>query len=63
MGRIKNVLVDKLEIPYELLNNQIKFTVYGKKRIVIERHEGIEIYREEEVKIKGYGIQGYSYFQ
>lgn len=45
------MLVDKLDMPYELFNDDVKLTVYGKKRVIIERHKGIAVYREEEIKI------------
>ena len=53
LSKIKKMLVEKLEIPYELLNDSIKLTVFGNVRMVVERHKGIEIYREEEIKIRG----------
>lgn len=45
------MLVDKLDMPYELFNDEVKLVIYGKKRIIIERHRGIAVYREEEIKI------------
>ena len=51
LSRIKDILVDKLDMPYELLNDDVKLTMYWKKRIIIERHKGIAVYREDQVKI------------
>lgn len=51
MSRIKDVLVDKLDMPYELFNDEAKLTLYGKKRVIVERHKGIAVYREDEIKI------------
>lgn len=51
MSRIKDLLVDKLDMPFELFNDEVKLTVYGKNRVIIERHKGIAVYRSDEMKI------------
>jgi len=57
VGRVKDILVSKLDMPYELFNDEVKLTIYGKKRMIIERHKGIAVYREDEMKISSaYGI-------
>ena len=57
MSKIKDILVEKLDMPYELFNDDVKLTIYGKKRIVIERHNGIVVYRDNEIKLGcSYGI-------
>lgn len=51
MKKIKDILVDKLDLPYELFNDEAKLTLYGGTRVIVERHGGIVVYSEEEIKL------------
>lgn len=45
------MLCEKLDVPFELLNDDIKLTLHGSGRVILERHKGIAVYREDEIVI------------
>ena len=47
----KQVLVDKLDLPKEVVLNVPRITVIGKNEITIENHKGILTFDKEEIKI------------
>ena len=48
----KKVLVDKLEMPKEIVLDVPRITVIGRNEITIENHKGILIFEKNEIKIK-----------
>lgn len=51
MRKIKKTLVDKLELPAEVLLFESKITIYGKHRMVVTGHEGIRAYTNDRVEL------------
>ncbi len=49
---IKNLLVNKLDIPRELIFNEPRIISYGKSQIIIERHERVINYTNDTLIVK-----------
>lgn len=47
----KKFLMDKLEMPREIVLNLPKITVYGNNEISIENHRGIILFEKDNVKL------------
>lgn len=47
----KKFLMDKLEMPREIILNLPKITVYGDNEISIENHRGIILFEKDNVKL------------
>ena len=56
----KKVLVDKLEMPKEIVLDVPRITVIGRNEITIENHKGILIFEKNEIKIKKFGLKIFS---
>ena len=50
--RGKKVLVDKLEMPKEVILDVPRITVIGRNEITIENHKGILVFEKTQIKIK-----------
>lgn len=44
-------LQKELDLPKEIINGEPKIVVHGKSEIIIENHKGIEVFKENEIKI------------
>lgn len=49
---MQNELVEKLDLPKDVMLNLPKITVIGDEEILIENHKGIESFENEFIKIK-----------
>ena len=47
----KEVLVEKLELPKEVILDIPKIIVMGRNEITIENHKGIQIFEKNKIKI------------
>jgi sporulation protein YqfC len=55
--RAKQSIVDKLDLPRDIILNMPKITVTGDNEIVIENHKGVVLFGENQVKINsGVGL-------
>ena len=52
LKRGKKVLLDKLEMPKEIVLDVPRITVIGRNEITIENHKGILVFEKNEIKIK-----------
>lgn len=52
VGGIKNVMIDKLDIPREIIKNSYRIVVEGNELVTIENHKGILKFDEGQVVIK-----------
>ena len=48
----KEVLVEKLELPKDVILDIPKIIVMGRNEITIENHKGIQIFEKNKIKIK-----------
>lgn len=51
LRKVTNKIAEELDLPKEILNGEPKIIVYGKSEIIIENHKGIEVFKEDEIKI------------
>lgn len=55
--RTKQSIVDKLDLPRDIILNMPKITVTGDNEIIIENHKGVVLFGENQVKINsGVGL-------
>lgn len=52
INKKKNNLIEKIDLPKDVLLNLPKITVVGKEEISIENHKGIEAFEKEFIKVK-----------
>ncbi len=52
INKKKNNLIEKIDLPKDVLLNLPKITVVGKEEISIENHKGIEVFEKEFIKVK-----------
>ncbi len=52
MGEIKDVMINRLDIPREIIKNSYKIVIDGDEFITIENHRGILKFNEHEVVLK-----------
>ena len=51
INRGKEVLVEKLDLPKDVLLNVPKIIVIGRNEVTIENHKGIMLFEREKIKI------------
>ena len=55
--RTKQSIVDKLDLPRDIILNMPKITITGDNEIIIENHKGVVLFEENQVKINsGVGL-------
>lgn len=52
IGGIKNVMINKLDIPREIIKNSYKVVIDGNEFLTIENHRGIVKFNNDEVVLK-----------
>jgi sporulation protein YqfC len=57
LNRTKKSIVNKLDLPRDIILNMPKITVTGENEIIIENHKGVVLFNEEQVKVNsGVGL-------
>lgn len=51
LRQVTNRIAEELDLPKEIINSEPKIVVHGKSEIIIENHKGIEVFKENEIKI------------
>ena len=51
LRQVTNKIAEELDLPKEIINGEPKIVVHGKSEIIIENHKGIEVFKENEIKI------------
>lgn len=55
--RTKQSIVDKLDLPRDIILNMPKITITGDNEIIIENHKGVVLFGENQVKVSsGVGV-------
>ncbi len=52
VGAIKNVMIDKLDMPREIIKNSYRIVIEGDEFVTIENHRGILKFDDNQVVIK-----------
>ena len=52
IGEIKDVMINKLDIPREIIKNSYKVIIEGDEFLTVENHRGIVKFNEDEVVLK-----------
>ena len=52
IGEIKDVMINKLDIPREIVKNSYKVIIEGDEFLTVENHRGIVKFNEDEVVLK-----------
>lgn len=51
LRQVTNKIAEELDLPKEIINGEPKIVVHGKSEIVIENHKGIEVFKDDEIKV------------
>lgn len=51
LRQVTNKIAEELDLPKEIINGEPKIIVHGKSEIVIENHKGIEVFKENEIRV------------